>query len=546
MSTDDAGRNFNDAPWMDGNSDSNSGEVPPWEEPDNPHNQTPTSPSAEDDIEDTDIVPLYKCVQSKEDYGLVGEDYTFLVMLTGTAAGGGPIGMVAMSRSGKDFLTDCVKAHHPNPDRTWAKVPNSIKEAALYRMRGELNSASVHRYMDLVDLEPHIEDILKQNGEGDTAVRRIGVGDGGKGDETQTFKVYPPDALLFYLAADNSRVSLSDFPEVRNRALILSTDASQGLTEEIQRRQGLDVAGMYDYNLSPGEIQDIRNHVGSIPTEYNVSQGTTDFFNPCGYPFNEESPVPSNFVEGRHDNKRMYKYARIVTLWHHQNRMQVPYNGRGGQSERWMVTPKDMWIMMRVFGEKLVMSALSLRDLHLRLLWFMRENPEEHTVSFLNQIVQQAGWNVTPSSVRDACDDLVEKNYVQKDDNGTVTYRALGFASSINVYEPVDWAKVIDMTKEAVEHNVENGKLDRADADEYIERFCTRPITARHPVDGRKLDIEEYTGFEEQVKQRENDLEQMLGTSIYDSSDEDEESDDAEKAGADSNGGLSEFSFGDD
>lgn len=506
--------------------------------------ESPSRPTTTGSDADINTPTLYDAVKAKQDWGLEGERNSFLVLLLTAAGGGGMVCMTGLSRSGKDFITDCMMSMFPD-QRDVYEVPNSGKEAAFYRRHNEMNMARVHRYMDIVNLDDFIEDVLKHHGTGDEASRDISVQNDDGDWVNQTFTLNVPDSIIYFLASDNEQVNLNHYPELRNRSLVISTDSSQGLSEKIQKRQGQEVALTYEPKMSQEEIMNIQEHVGSIPhDQYDVDFDTADFYNPCGEAIQANHPIPSNFVESRHDSKRLYKFINITTLWHFRDRLTAEVeDNRGNSTERMFIEPMDVWKAMRVFGEKLVMSALSLRNIDKRLLWFMREDLQPHTVSGLTQVLKQAGFNVTPTDVRSSCENLMNKNYVQKDDNAKVEYQATPFASEVDEYTTLDYDHMIKDATELVETRAESGKLDRSVADEYVNRI-NENVFATHPITGDTVDIREYNGFERQIKKREEELSKMLGTSVYGESveyDEDDDTGSDEETDSSRSGGIQNF-----
>lgn len=475
-----------------------------------------SEPSQPETTDTPDTPDLYEAVQAKQDWGLEGERNSFLVLLLTAAGGGGMVCMTGLSRSGKDFITDCMMSMFPD-DRDVYEVPNSSKEAAFYRRQHEMNRARVHRYMDIVNLDDHIEDVLKHHGTGDEASRDISVQNDDGDWVNQTFTLNVPDSIIYFLASDNEQVDLNDYPELRNRSLVISTDASQGLSEQIQKRQGQEVALTYEPNLTEAEIRNVQEHIGTIPyNQYDVSFDTTDFYNPSGEAIQDNHPIPANFVESRHDSKRLYKFINITALWNHKDRIVADVeDNRGNSSERMFVEPMDVWTAMRVFGEKLVMSALSLRNIDKRILWYLRENLQPHTVAALTQVLKQAGFNVTPRDVRSACDNLMNKNYVQKNDNGgKVEYQATPFASEIDEYSTLDYEYMIEDATRVVRERAEAGGLDDSVADQYVQQINENVFTT-HPITGETVDIRDYQGFKRQIENRQEELDRMLNTSVY-------------------------------
>lgn len=506
-----------------------------------------------------EVIPIHNLVKLKQDMGTEGEEYSYLVVFLTAAGGGGMVAVVGPSRSGKDRIVDAVEAGFHQP---FSVVPTSAgSEAGLFRARRDLNNAAVHRYEDMVDMTENIEDMMKMHGEGKDKFRRRGMGNNdsdvsrpGQGYEVDTDAgmvketLFAPRAQVFFLASDNDRVSLSDFKEVENRAIVIPTDSSQDLTEDIQERQIDERMFDYEQNLEPDYVNEVRDYVDDIPhNQWEIGAKENgvinpDFWNPCLGPFKDEHPIPSERVESRFDSYRLLDFFEIVCLWHHKNRMKVSMENKGASKDRMLIAPKDVWLTQRIYGKKLILSALSLRSIDMNILTFLRETGQEYTVSQLTQVLTQAGFNVTTRNVRNSLDSMFDNNYVRKDNSGnsTVTFGAAPFASVVDDFRAIDYEKVIEGTKKKARES-----LPEAEAEEYIERFCEGPnvTDVTHPITGESHDIREYQGFKEQIEEQQENLEEMLGSSIYEdnSSQGSEDTDDSGNANHNGDGKLGAF-----
>jgi hypothetical protein len=492
--------------------------------------------------------PLHTAVEIKTDFGVVGEEHSFLVVLTAAAGGGGAVCMYGLSRSGKDHIMDSVEACFP--DSKIHSVPERGTESSLFRESEEWNRSDIHRHKDLVNLEDIVEDILKHHGDDRSISRTVNMQDAEGNHIPTEMTLRSPGCLVYFLASDNEQVNLDDYPELRNRSLVITTDASQELSEKIQHRQAKDRGLAYERNRTNEEIKAFRHHVDSIPVhDWEIGNNdNSDFYHPYHNEFSKQHPIPSWFVESRMDSDRFWDFIEIMSLWYHKDRMVESIEYHGYEKDRMVCTPADLWYAMRIYGEKLILSALSLGEIDKRIMWFLREQKSAYTASAIAQVLGQAGFNVTPRDVQTSCKSMVNKNYIMEDNmSGTNEYQATPFASDIEPYSPLDW----DVLIADAEENVYNRLPDNR-ADEYVERFCGTVICT-HPITGEEVDITEYQDFEHQVQQREEDLKKMVGTSIYENVGEDSETDpngpeggeeedsDGSQSGSIGDGGLGDF-----
>jgi hypothetical protein len=341
---------------------------------------------------------LYEVSQLREDWGLEGEEDTHLVVFL-SFLGGGTIIMTGLSSGGKDAVV--YAAEYCVPDDWVFEMPTSMTKASFFDMETEINAAPVHRHKDISSIKKdYLEDTWKAHGEGNSISRTF---TDPKGEERTnvTRTLYPPNCMILFLASDNKQVNLNDYAEVRNRALVLGIDDSTELTERVNSRQAMEEAGITDYNHDEKRTREIREYVASIPMHSYGSNDPGGFLNPVMPAMDNQNPLPQHFTEARRDFLRLSDFMKTVTLFHYDDRIEVPkkmWNGKNriDNDVTLMVTPADAWLGMRAFGEKMVLSALNLQDKHFALLEFLRDNyGHQYDVGTLAQKLKGRGWNIT-------------------------------------------------------------------------------------------------------------------------------------------------------
>jgi len=452
-------------------------------------------------VENIENPTLYEVKQLTRDYGLVGEEDTVLVVFL-SFLGGGFVLMTGLSSGGKDEVVNA--AEYAVPDDWVFKVPTSMSKTVLYQQHVDINSSPVHRHKDISNIagKDWLEDIWKAHGDG-RSITHSWTEVMGQDREERSQTLQPPNCMILFLAEDNQQVDMNDYPEVRNRALVVTIDDSQSLTEKVNERQARQQAGIIEYNHSEQRTKEIREYVSSIPMHMYGDEGNGGFLNPVAPALDNQNPLPQHFTEARRDFPRLNDFMQSVTLFHYDDRMEVP-------KKRWsdemrvdnmvtlLVTPADAWLGMRVFGEKMVLSALNLRDKDFALLDILRSNyGNQFDVGTLQMKMRDRGWNITDSDVRSSLKNMKVKGYVRVDKTATPhQWSASEFASQVSRGVNLDWPTVVEDTKDLVRDHYPDEV-----AGDYISRFCEGDgLLVTHPFDGHTVNLKEQTANELEEK----------------------------------------------
>lgn len=459
---------------------------------------------------------LYDVSQLSRDFGLVGERDTHLVVFLSFLKGGF-VAMTGLSRGGKDFVVDA--ANYCMPEDVVYKVPTSTSKTALYESEDQMNEARVHRYPDIATLDDksHLEEIMKAHGEGNTITHTRTTGGGGS---KESMTLYPPDCFVMFVASDNEQVELNDYPELRNRALIVSIDSSKELTEKVNTAQARRMSGYYEPNFTDSEADKIRSYVKEIPVTMYASDSGPDgaTFEIPGLALDNQNPMPQHFTEARQDFPRLMKFVRAVTMFHYEERMEVGLDSRP-ESVSLLITPEDVWYGMRIFGEQMVLSALNLRDEDFAMLDLIRDSEDGMTKAEIQMDMRDEGWNITNRDVSSALNNMLTKGYVRKDQSqNPILWDKTPFAKNASREVKMDWEELVDDTKEIAKDNLPGDV-----ADEYIDRFCKGDgLFATHPFDGHSVNITDQNLLEETVEEQEEKEEEVFSDDLYTGSSDDE------------------------
>lgn len=445
---------------------------------------------------------LYEIAEMAEDAGLVEERETALVVFI-SCIEGGFVWMRGPSRAGKDEVVDAVEYCLPDYGDNFGvfKVPSSTSRVALFKKARQMNNKKIHRYPDISSLDEHLEQILKKHGEGQPITHELATGT--EEGETKKQTIDPPDGFILFHASDNEKVDPDEYPELRNRALMVSVDASEELTKKINRRQARIEAGLIEKNVTGKREKEVRGYVEGIPKTLFID-GAGDILNPVAPALDNQNPLPQKFVEARQDFQRLLRFMRSITLFHHKDRMKTVTGG----DARLYVTPKDVWLAMRIFGQDMVLSALNLRDRDMTMIRMLREDMSRGwTKSGLHQELREVGLNVTERDVEKSLNGMINKGYVRKDQSQSpVIWSATPFAKHATMDVQMDWDEIVEDTKATARE-----ALDDDVAEEYIERFCEGDgLIVRNPFDGRSVDITETSDLEDMVESRMEIEEEVL------------------------------------
>jgi hypothetical protein len=465
----------------------------------------------------SDTPTLYEVSQLREDYGLEGEADTHLVVFL-SFLGGGTVIMTGLSSGGKDEVV--YAAEYCVPDNWVFKMPTSMTKASFFDMENEINASPVHRHKDISSIKKdYLEDTWKAHGDGNPISRTFTDVKGEERTEV-TRTLMPPNCMVLFLASDNQQVDLNDYAEVRNRALVVGIDDSAGLTERVNATQAKQEAGIIDYNVDEQRTQEIRDYISGIPMHAYGDDDPGGFLNPIMPPMDNQNPLPQHFTEARRDFPRLSDFMKTITLFHYQDRTEVPQKMWTGDNRiendtTLLVTPADAWIGMRVFGEKMVLSALNLQDKHFGLLDLLRSNyGKQYDVGTLQQMMRGQDWNISDNDVRQSLKDMKRKGYVRVDKSVTPQeWSAAEFAKQVSREVNMDWPTIIEDTRELVhEHYPAPVAMD------YEQKFLEgEGLLVTHPFEGHTVNLseEEANELEAKVEQAEEQEDEAFSGDMF-------------------------------
>jgi len=476
---------------------------------------------------------LYEIQQMTRDADLVGEEDTALTIVLSMLRGGLVI-MTGMSRGGKDMVVD--SAEYCFPDDRVHQWPSSSSPTAPFEKADELNSKPVHRFPDLASLDKHIEITLKAFGEGNSVDHEYTDVSkrGGEEPALSGATLQPPKCQIAFIASDNQDLNLNDYPEVRNRGLVVPVDSSERLTRMVTERQAERRAGVAERHVDPLRTAQIRQYLSDVPVDQWTEDPNHKILNPATIPIQRQEPIPYKFTEARQDFDRVLEMMETVGLYHHADRMKVEQ----GSNNALLVTPADCWYAMRVFGQRMIMSTLNLRREDRAILEYLRDTPaRSFDVSTIQQDLRDAGFNISTPAVRQACEDMGERGYVQRNDTSPITYSASDFASHVRYDAGIDWDVVINggdveywnddgerelMYQPGMKEIIYN-MVDEETADEYVSRYATGDgLIVTDPITGEQFDITENP-LREEIQEADDQIAELLSQNPYDDTDEDQD-----------------------
>lgn len=459
----------------------------------------------------TETPTLYTLQQATRDSGLVGEKRSVLTVFLATISGGLLI-MDGPSRSGKDEITDGAfylledlgLSENEESNLIYKWPASSSAKAPFYKHR-LINQTDIQRFPDFVSMGDDLEAILKAFGEGNPATHEkvdVSKSDAiGPENQLEDMRLEPPRCLIAFIASDNKKIDLNDLAETRNRAFIITADASEDLTRRVNRRQVEMRDGTYEQRVDDERLDEIRQYNANIPIKKFTESSAGEIMNLIAGGIQDQEPIPPKFVEARSDVPRLLDFIEAVALYHHKDRMMLDSE----YPQKLLVTPVDGWIGFKIFGERIVMSALNLRDLDRVLLEYLRSRPnQKFSAMDIQKAAQERGHHVSVSDIRRSLENMIHKMYVERHEDSPVSYSASAFGQSVDVVNQakLDWSHVVEKTKQKARDN-----LSPEQAEQYIQDHCEGDgLIVTHPISGETVNIIEDTEFEEQVETAEKRL----------------------------------------
>jgi Fe2+ or Zn2+ uptake regulation protein len=471
--------------------------------------------SAINDYEPPTAAPdFYEVLQATKDNGLVGEEDTVLTVVLAMIRGGLII-MSGPARGGKDEVVDAAEQVFDVDDLVY-RWPVDDSETAAYYNRHEINQYDIHRFPDLARLEEHHEKILKAFGEGRDAERnRTDISqEQGTGDAVEDQILQCPKTTIAFLASDNQNVNLDNYPELRNRALILSVDASEDQTSRVNRRKAMEHAGLIEKNVDPMRTAEIQQYHSSIPVDEWTNKPGTEILNPAAVSIQDQQPIPEKYPEARQDFDRLLGFMETVTLHHYADRVVADVDG----IRRMYTTPVDIWEAMTILGNKMVMSALNLDREGRAILSLLDSASANLTKADIQQQLRAEGFNIGDADVRRSLDSMREKGYVREYQDNPNTYTVSDFAQVVHHDAGLDYKEIVDASRDTIYNIAPEPK-----ADAYVENFCEGDgLITTHPFTGRAVDITETDDLVEMMETGIEDVEEVLDESTKTTPDEQE------------------------
>lgn len=472
-------------------------------------------------LENIENPTLYEVSSLRKDWGLAGEERTHLVVFL-SFFGGGTVILTGLSSGGKNAVMNAAK--FCVPDNWVYEMPTTMTESSFFQQHEEMNSCPVHQHKDISSIgKDYLEDTWKRHGDGNEITRTYNDVTGEERQEVP-HTIMPPNCMVLFLASDNQQVDLNDYAEVRNRALVIGIDDSAELTKKVNSRQAKQQAGIIEYEVDEQRAEEIRRYVVSIPMHTYGDNDPGGILNPIMPAMDNQNPLPQHFTEARRDFPRLSDFMKTVTLFHYDDRIEVPQKMWDGENRidndvTMLVTPSDAWLGMRVFGEKMVLSALNLQDKDFALLDLLRSSyGQQFDVGTLQSKMRSEGWNISRSDVRASLKSMMTKGYVRPDK--TVTpheWAASEFAKKVSRDVNLDWPTLIEDTRELVhEHYPKPVAMD------YEQQFLEGDgLLVTHPFDGHTVNLaeEEANELNEKVEEQEKKEESAFEGGVFENDD---------------------------
>lgn len=486
----------------------------------------------------SDTPNLHEILQLLEDDGLVGEEANALCCAVLYPAGNG-VAITGPASTGKTWMMERVERLYRKSGDTAYHMPTNSSPTAIFYDHKAVNAHNVHIWGDITEMPSEWESILKALLEGKPADRKVTdiTMDGGEGGADDKI-VYPPRTSFVLFASNNQGFHSDELPELISRMVVLSTDASEEQTKRILQRQSDIGAGLYKKQIDGDRADEVHDHMAAVmqfAKLFTTAGGVV--LDPVLPEITRNEVIPSLFPEARRDLGKLQKFMGAMAMFHFADRVkgfdangtpQFHFNEEG--KPVLYVTPEDAWLAMKVFGERLVMSALGLVEEDIAMLALLRDRKSAMTASKVRELLAaEAGINLTRRDVSRRLESMGERGYITpNDDESPKTYQPGMFATQMDHSTSLPWSEVIESAIE----NAREGMPAEA-AEEYIEKFCRNP-TAVHPLTGDEVSIVDDDSFDTELAEASQELEGVFAEPLWatDESDDSDTTDDGMEAPA--------------
>ncbi|MDB2260979.1 hypothetical protein PM035_06990 [Halorubrum ezzemoulense] len=210
-------------------------------------------------------------------------------------------------------------------------------------------------------------------------------------------------------------------------------------------------------------------------------------------------------------------FIDAVALFHHQDRMEITSE----YPQKLLVAPADGWMGFKIFGERIVMSALNLRDLDRVILNYLRDRPnQKYSAMDIQKAAQERGHHVSVSDIRRSLENMIYKMYIERHEDSPVAYSASAFGQSVDVASQakLDWSHVVEKAKQKAGDN-----LPPDEAEKYIQDHCEGDgLIVTHPITGETVNIIEDTEFEEELEEAQDEVDEVMDEPMFGSEPDDD------------------------
>lgn len=358
-------------------------------------------------IADQNHKPTLFDVNNILDANVVGEEETRLGLFVSWILARKYVVITGSSRSGKTHIKEQVRKLIE--DQCYQLQTGSDKS-----MWYEAEKIQNHFYVDVPELNQipkGFEEILKRWGEDKPASYKVVTHDLQTGRRINEEKKLPYRPFVFAIADENE---MKIPKELRYRLIEMRCDGSEAQTRKILKWQAqISKNPKLKKSINQEELKIIKNHLTTMPPfkKYFYINPMADIV---------QQRTPAMFTDARTAHQIFKDIISGIQRYHWKESHiteQKEYS-----KPLIFISPQTILQAYIILGKIFLNSSLKCNDVQRRILDIIKNSRTYAEASTISKELKRQGRSISKSMAKKHLDELTEMNYLDKKENGRITY----------------------------------------------------------------------------------------------------------------------------